>query len=233
MRIRATLSPVAGNDRTHDMPRASHTRDPRTWERSQPRRRPQQPRLTLIAPNVRICRWALGHERPHLAPLSCQGVGCRSGLFWLVVSPGCGLSEVPVCGVEPVALESVVVPDCPPGLAFSRLSWSSSMRLMKGFRHRLARQRSHVAEYASSNRSNVHLTGRLFAAGGPRSRRFVHDVGDRTRRALAQSFVRRHHRWCWPRYRGQLLRSIAELNAEWPTDRDPLTLAQGAATDAR
>ena len=64
----------------------------------------------------------------HMAPLSCQGVVCRSGLFWLVVSPGCGLSEVPVCGVGPVALESRVAPDCPPGLAVCRCCWSASMR---------------------------------------------------------------------------------------------------------
>ncbi|MCP2293585.1 hypothetical protein APR08_006550 [Nocardia amikacinitolerans] len=66
--------------------------------------------------------------RPEMAPLSCQDVGCRSGLFWLAVGLGCDLSEVPVWGVEPVALESAAGPDCPPGLAVSRLRWSSSMR---------------------------------------------------------------------------------------------------------
>jgi hypothetical protein len=45
-----------------------------------------------------------------------------------LAGPGSGLSEVPVWGCEPVALESVVVPRCRPGPVIAPLVASSSMR---------------------------------------------------------------------------------------------------------
>lgn len=63
----------------------------------------------------------------HGSPL-CQGVAAGAGLALLVAGPGSGFSEGSVCGVRPVALDCRVVPECPPGLAFSCCRWSASMR---------------------------------------------------------------------------------------------------------
>lgn len=67
-----------------------------------------------------------GGTRYFGSPL-CQPFRVGLGLAWNV-GPGCGLSEGSVCGLEPVALESVVVPDCPPGPVNSRRRWSASIR---------------------------------------------------------------------------------------------------------
>ena len=46
----------------------------------------------------------------------------------MLAGPGSGLSEEPVWGCEPVALESESLPRCPPGLVTSPVCWVSSRR---------------------------------------------------------------------------------------------------------
>src|SRR3954466_9217268 len=47
--------------------------------------------------------------------LLCQDAVGRAVLGWAVAGPGSGLSEEPVWGCEPVALEGESFPRCPPG----------------------------------------------------------------------------------------------------------------------
>ena len=68
----------------------------------------------------------------------------RSGVLgWLMAGPGSGLSEEPVWGCEPVALESESSPRCPPGpvIAWAIASLSIAWKTMsesRRFTHRIA-----------------------------------------------------------------------------------------------
>jgi hypothetical protein len=58
-----------------------------------------------------------------------DGSGCLAvvGVVSDLAGPGSDLSEEPAWGCEPVTLESVVVPRCPPGLVTVGVIASSSM----------------------------------------------------------------------------------------------------------
>jgi hypothetical protein len=68
----------------------------------------------------------------HGSPL-CQDAVGRAVLGLVPAGPGSGLSEVPVWGCEPVAMESESLPRCPPGLVLEpAMAWviaSSTMVL--------------------------------------------------------------------------------------------------------
>ena len=50
----------------------------------------------------------------------CQDAAGRAVLGSVVAGPGSDLFEEPVAGCEPVALDFVVAPECPPGLVIKR-----------------------------------------------------------------------------------------------------------------
>ena len=78
--------------------------------------------------------------RSHGSPL-CQEAAGRVVLGLVVAGPGSGLSEVPVWGCEPVALESESSPRCPPGpVVICRAASASIVRKTMSDRRRL-RQR--------------------------------------------------------------------------------------------
>ena len=50
----------------------------------------------------------------------CQDAAGRAVLGSVVAGPGSDLFEEPVAGCEPVALDFLVAPECPPGLVIKR-----------------------------------------------------------------------------------------------------------------
>ena len=68
------------------------------------------------------CGSALGQGEEGAGPAEAGGVACK------LAGPGSGCSEVPALGCEPVALESVAVPRCPPGPVTVCVIASLSMR---------------------------------------------------------------------------------------------------------
>ena len=57
----------------------------------------------------------------------CQDAAGTTVLGCGEAGRGSGLSEEPMSGIRSVTLESVVVPDCPPGPVASRCFWSETI----------------------------------------------------------------------------------------------------------
>jgi hypothetical protein len=70
-----------------------------------------------------------GGQTPSNGSPLCQDATGRAVLGWVVAGPGSGLSEVPVWGCEPVALESESLPRCPPGLVV--MAWAASLSMVR------------------------------------------------------------------------------------------------------
>src|SRR6478735_10368027 len=93
-------------------------------------------------------RWTHGGPPPrreahgHGSPLCQDAVGSEV-LGLVVTGPGSGLSEEPVWGREPAALESESLPRCPPGpvtacVIASSSRWRKTMSESRRFRARMA-----------------------------------------------------------------------------------------------
>ncbi len=81
----------------------------------------RRPAVTPRSPARRVSRYKYdirdlnGAPDPHrMAPLCCQDARAAVGVAFLR-GPGCGFTEEPAVGVEPVALVFRVAPMCPPG----------------------------------------------------------------------------------------------------------------------
>lgn len=96
---------------------------------SAPVRMPESSNTSISPPTVAALSGNTSSRPTGHGSLLCQDAAGSLVLGLRVTGPGSDLSEEPVWGCEPVALDVSVVPRCPPGLVALFATRSSSMVL--------------------------------------------------------------------------------------------------------